>query len=246
MNNYRGRRRPLTLAIGLVAILSSPMPVARAADGNVDEVGTSFQPAEVRIGLRDRVVWTNRSSQSHTVTFTGDPPGDLNPNCDPGALGLLRTGCQAPGSTVGYTFTKAGTYEYYCKIHTNVPMRGVVVVGATAPSSSNPSSSGPNKTSSTTATTLRATSSTTTTTRALATSSTLVPSSTTSTTSEATSVLLPGEPPPFSDDTSSAANRSGGTKGGSDSSTVAMIVGLLLAASVGGGFLLWRLRPGRP
>jgi hypothetical protein len=61
----------------------------------------------------------------------------------------------------------------------------------------------------------------------------------------ATSVLLPGEPPLFREDTSSAANRSGDSKGGSDSGTIALIVALLLAVSAGGGYLLWRLRPGR-
>jgi hypothetical protein len=56
--------------------------------------------------------------------------------------------------------------------------------------------------------------------------------------------LLPGDPPPFTDETSTAANKSG-SKEGNDSGTVALIVGLLLAVSAGGGFLLWRLRPGR-
>ena len=59
-------------------------------------------------------------------------------------------------------------------------------------------------------------------------------------------MLLPGEPPPFTDETSTAANNAPGSKDGNDSGTVALIVGLLLGVSVGGGFLLWRLRPGRP
>ncbi len=41
------------------------------------------------------------------------------------------------------------------------------------------------------------------------------------------------------------APASPGSDGGSDSGTVVLIVGLLLAVAVGGGFLLWRLRPGR-
>ena len=241
MNTDRGRRRLLGLAILLLAVSPQGVP-ARAAFAGVDEVGTAFQPAEARIGVNDRVVWTNRSSQSHSVSIVSVK--DLHPNCEP----VLRLGCQGPGATAEFTFTTPGTYSYYCKLHQNVdpPMRGTVVVGAATTTLATTSSTLSGKSSSTTATTLRATSSTTTTTRPLATSSTLVSSSTTTTTSEATSVLLPGEPPPFSDDTSSAANRSGGSKGGSDSGTVALIVGLLLAVSAGGGFLLWRLRPGRP
>jgi plastocyanin len=244
MDTHRGRRRLLALAIAFLAVSPQGVP-ARAAAGAVNEVGTAFQPAEVRIGVNDRVVWTNRSNQSHTVTFVGGP--DLHPNCDPSTPALLRVGCQGAGETREHTFTSPGTYSYYCKLHQNVepPMRGTVVVGAATTTLATTSSTLPGKSSSTTATTLRATSSTTTTTRPLATSSTVI-TSTTTTTSEATSVLLPGDPPPFSDDTSSAANRSGDSKGGSDSGTVALIVGLLLAASAGGGYLLWRLRPGRP
>jgi plastocyanin len=244
MNTYRGRRRLLGLAIVLLAVSPQGVP-ARAALAAVSEVGTAFQPAEVRIGVNDRVVWTNRSTQSHTVTFVGGP--DLHPSCDPNTPALLRVGCQGAGGTVERTFTSPGTFSYYCKLHQNVdpPMRGSVVVGAATTTLATTSSTLPGKSSSTTATTLRATSSTTTTTRPLATSSTVI-TSTTTTTSEATSVLLPGDPPPFSDDTSSDANRSGDSKGGSDSGTVALIVALLLAASAGGGYLLWRLRPGRP
>lgn len=240
MNTHRGRRRLLGLAIAVLAV--SPLGVpARAAAGSVDEVGTAFRPAEVRIGVSERVVWTNRSSQNHSVNIVNVK--DLHPNCDP----ILQLGCQGPGATAEWTFTTPGTYSYYCKLHQNVdpPMRGTVVVGA-ATTTLATTSTVPKSSSSTTVTTQRTTSSTTTTTRPLATSSTLVPSSTTTTTSEATSVLLPGEPPPFSDDTSSAANRSGGSKDGSDSGTIALIVGLLLAVSAGGGLLLWRLRPGRP
>lgn len=242
MNTNLGRRRLLTLAIALLALSPHGMP-ARAAVAGVNEVGTAFQPAEVRIGVNDRVVWTNRSNQSHTVTFDDR---DLHPGCDPGTPGLLRVGCQGAGATAERTFNSPGTYAYYCKLHQNAdpPMRGVVVVGAATTTLATTSSTLPGK-SSTSATTVRATSSTTTTTRPLSTSSTVI-TSTTTTTTENTSVLLPGEPPPFTDETSSAANKSKGSKEGSDSSAVALIVGLLLAVSAGGGFLLWRLRPGRP
>ena len=237
MDTHRGRRTILALASAVVALSSLSLPAARAAVTNVEEVGTSFQPSEIRIGVNDRVVWTNRSSQSHTVTFTGGP--DLHPSCDP----LLRLGCQGPGATVEHTFTSAGTFAYHCKIHPD-SMRGTVVV-ASATTSSVTTSSTVAKSSSSTSTTQKATSSTTSTSRPLATSSTLAKPSSTTTTSQATSVLLPGDPPPFGDDTgSNAASRSRDSKG-SDSGTVALIVALLLAVSVGGGFVLWRLRPGR-
>jgi plastocyanin len=244
MNTYRGHRRVLTLAIVLLTALPHGIP-ARAASSAVDESANSFSPKRVEIALDDKVVWTNRSSATHTVTF--EDGTDLHRGCDPDAL--LSVGCQGPGATAERTFKAAGSYQYYCKFHGNrggAGMAGVVVVLGAASSATSPASSTTTTRASTTSTTVKAsTSSTTTTTRALVTSSTLVPSSTTTTTSEATSVLLPGDPPSFTDETSTAANKSGG-KDGNDSGTVGLIVGLLLAVSAGGGLLLWRLRPGRP
>jgi plastocyanin len=248
MNTHRGRRRLLALAVTALA-MGGAVTVARPADAGVsavDEVGRSFTPKRVDVAVNDKVVWTNQSNGTHTVTFDNGP--DLHATCDPDAL--LRVGCQGPGATAERTFTAPGSYSYYCKFHGGrggAGMAGVVVVLAATTSATSPASTTTTASrASTTTTTVKAsTSSTTTTTRPLATSSTVI-TSTTTTTSEATSVLLPGEPPPFSDDTSSAANRSGNSKGGSDSGTVALIVALLLAASAGGGYLLWRLRPGRP
>jgi plastocyanin len=246
MNTYRGRRRLLTLVV--IALVFGAGTLARPADAGVsavDEFGNTFSPKQVGIAVNDKVVWTNRSNATHTVTFDNGP--DLHGTCDPDAL--LRVGCQGPGATVERTFSAPGTYSYYCKFHGSpggAGMAGVVVVSAVSTSATSPASTTTTTRASTTTATVKAsTSSTTTTTRPLSTSSTVI-TSTTTTTSEATSVLLPGEPPPFTDDTSTAANKSSGSKDGSDSSTVALIVGLLLAVSAGGGFLLWRLRPGRP
>lgn len=245
MNTYRGRRRLLGLAIAVMAVSPHGVP-ARAGTTTVIERGTRFVEQQITIATGDTVVWTFESGPApgHTVTF--DDGTDLNRNCPPT---LLLNDCQdTPGEIVQRRFTVPGTYSYVCKIHRRSGMAGVVVVTAasnttvtTAPVSST------STTAKATTTTVKATtsSSTTTTTRPLATSSTMITSSTTTTTSETTSVLLPGEPPPFSDDTSAAANRAGDAKSGSDSGTVALIVGLLLAVSAGGGYLLWRLRPGR-
>jgi plastocyanin len=237
MHTHRGRRRLLALAIG--SLLVAPWPLAHAATVAVDEIGLSFSPRQVDIAVGDRVLWTNRSSGTHTVTF--DNGVDLHPDCDPNAL--LRVGCQGPGGTVQHTFTAAGTFPYYCKIHRGSAMTGVVVVTAVATTTTAPAST--TTATRATTTTTKATSSTTSTTRALATSSTVVKSSTT--TSDTSSVLLPGDAPPFAgEDGNSATGQSGGSsEDGGDSTTVALIVGLLLAVSAGGGYLLWRLRPGR-
>jgi plastocyanin len=236
MNTYRA------LAIGF--LIAATVTPAHAATTTVIERGTQFVPKQVTITPNDTVVWTFESGPEpgHTVTF--DDGTDLNRNCPPS---LLLNDCQdGPGEIVQRRFTAPGTYSYYCKIHRQSGMTGVVVVAA--PASTTVTTAATSSTSTTqkaTTTTAKATSSTTTTTRALVTSSTQGPSSTTTTTSEATSVLLPGAPPPFTDETSTAANKSG-SKEETDSGTVALIVALLLGVSAAGGLLLWRLRPGRP
>src|SRR5213078_4321523 len=138
MNRHRGRRRVLVLASTLLVV--SPIGLlARGASGSVGEVGTSFQPAEVDVAVNDKVVWTNSSSQSHTVTFDNGP--DLNPKCDPNTPALLRIGCQPPGGTVERTFSAPGTYPYHCKLHVAEGMKGVVVVSAAGTSSTRSTSS---------------------------------------------------------------------------------------------------------
>ncbi len=235
------------LLIGMVAALVvMQSTAAEAEDVGVNEVGTSFNPSQVDITVGDRVVWTNRSNTSHTVTFQNGP--DLHRTCTQGPIIGTTGDCQEPGATAQHTFTAAGTFPYFCKLHRAQGMAGVVVVSPAATTSTTTAGSSTTATTrGATTSTTRATSnsSTTATTRQLATSSTLASSSTTSTTTDSSSALLPGDPPPFAgDDVNAAAGRPGGSNG-SDSTTVALIVALLLAVAAGGGYLLWRLRPGR-
>jgi plastocyanin len=244
-NSSRSRRRLLTLAIA--AIVALPLGSARGATTTVIERGVSYVPRQVNVAPGDTVVWTFESaptnSARHTVTF--DDGTDLNPACP----AVLLNDCQdTPGETVQRLFAAPGTYPYYCKIHRNQGMVGVVVVQAatTTTAAATTSSTLPRQT--TTSSTARAstTSSMAPTTRPLATSSTIATSSTTTTT-DSSSVLMPGDPPAFPGDgtNSSAAGQSGGSDEGGDAGTVALIVALLLAVSAAGGYLLWRMRPGR-
>jgi plastocyanin len=234
------RHRLLALAMG--ALVLTQLPTARAATGSVDEGATSFSPGQVDISVGDRVVWTNKSNNSHTVTFQNGP--DLHQTCTQGLLGPVGN-CQEPGATAQYTFNSPGTFAYYCKLHRSQGMAGVVVVSAAATTPSTAAGSSTTATTrASTTTSTRATSSTTATTRPLATSSTLM-SSTTTTTVDNSSVLLPGDAPPIGGEgsNSSAAGGAGGSDDGGDTATVALIVALLLAVSAGGGYLLWRIRP---
>lgn len=235
------RHRVLALAMG--ALVVTGVPAARAATEDVTEGATSFSPGQVDISVGDRVVWTNKSNNAHTVTFQNGP--DLHQTCTQGLLGPVGN-CQDPGTTAQYTFNNAGTFAYYCKLHRSQGMAGVVVVSAASTTSTTAARSSTTTTTRPATTTTRlATSSTTATTRPLATSSTLEDSSTTTTRADGTSVLLPGDAPPMGGEGANSAADSGGSDDGGDTATVALIVALLLVVSAGGGYLLWRLRPSR-
>jgi plastocyanin len=245
MDRFRGG----LLALAVVCLAVAPAP-ARAASEDVKEQGTDFTPNQVEVKVGDTVVWkyvSGPKGDGHSVKFDSGP--DLSPTCQRGLLGGT-TGCQGdPGisATVERTFSATGTYPYRCKIHGDEGMVGVVVVSAKATTSTSVSTTSSTlaRASTTSSTAGASTSSTSTTMRDLATSSTLVRSTTT--TADSTSVLLPGDAPAFpgEDGGSSAAGSSGGSDDGSDTGTVVLIVALLLGVAGGGGFLLWRLRPGQ-
>jgi plastocyanin len=96
-------------------------PRARAAETMVDISGFAFQPGTVTIKVGDTVTWTNSDTTAHTATSTDDP--------------ALFDGEMAPGESFSFTFTEAGSFDYFCEIHPT--MEGTVVVqAAAAPSAS--------------------------------------------------------------------------------------------------------------
>ncbi|MGH3929790.1 MAG: cupredoxin domain-containing protein [Pseudonocardiaceae bacterium] len=94
---------------------SQQAPVEHA----VSMEGLQFVPALLTIAVGDTVTWTNNDDALHTVTVTDGPE-------------IFESELLNPGDTFSYTFTKVGTYEYYCAVHPD--MKGsVVVTGADVP-----------------------------------------------------------------------------------------------------------------
>jgi plastocyanin len=71
----------------------------------------AFQPGRIEITVGTTVAWTNDDAVQHTVTA-------IDRSFDSGNI--------APGATWQYTFTKPGTYQFFCVVHPF--MKGVVVV----------------------------------------------------------------------------------------------------------------------
>lgn len=99
-----------------------------------------FYPKTITVDAGDSVTWTFPAAEPHTVTFLGTgqaaPPPPSDPNNAKPAGGSSYDGSTYTSSgfiAMGYgytlTFTKPGTYRYYCLIH-QPEMEGTVVVNA--------------------------------------------------------------------------------------------------------------------
>lgn len=75
--------------------------------------GFKFQPDTIKVKAGTEITWTNQDSKDHTVSSDG------------GAQ-KFNSGHLAKGKTYKEKFSKAGTYQYKCDIHTY--MTGTVQV----------------------------------------------------------------------------------------------------------------------
>lgn len=73
--------------------------------------GNSFKPDSLTIKAGDSIKWINKDSYNHTVTAKN---------------GEFESGNLASGAEFSFTFSKEGTFEYICGVHTF--MKGTVIV----------------------------------------------------------------------------------------------------------------------
>jgi amicyanin len=71
----------------------------------------AFQPASIQVKAGTMVTWTNQDTAPHTVTFRSGAQG---------------SGTLQQGQSFSYTFTQAGTYDYFCAVHPSMVGRVVV------------------------------------------------------------------------------------------------------------------------
>lgn len=72
----------------------------------------AFQPANLQVKVGTTVTWTNQDTAPHTITFRDSS--------------LTSSGMLQKGETYSYTFTKTGTFAYYCQVHPNMTAQVVV------------------------------------------------------------------------------------------------------------------------
>lgn len=77
-----------------------------------------FEPIVLNVPLGTIVTWKNLDSTLHTVTSGIAETGNSGT--------IFDSSYMAAGKTFQYTFSKAGTFDYYCELHPF--MKGQVVV----------------------------------------------------------------------------------------------------------------------
>ena len=99
----------ITAACGSAAApVATASPAPKAADVAIDVQAFKF-PANMDVAKGTKVSWTNKDTAAHTVT------SGTRPNKD----GKFDSPLPAAG-TFSFTFADAGTYAYYCSLHSSM------------------------------------------------------------------------------------------------------------------------------
>jgi len=99
----------LLLIAALYVSAHAQQPAPASAEVKVDNF--SFGPGTLTVAAGTTVTWTNRDDIPHTVVSTD---------------GVFKSKVLDTDDKFSFTFTRAGTYPYFCSIHPK--MTGKVVV----------------------------------------------------------------------------------------------------------------------
>ena len=99
----------LLLFAGSSSVRANDQPSAANAAVKIDNF--VFGPQAITVPVGTTVTWTNSDDIPHTAVSTD---------------GVLKSTALDTNEKFSYTFTKAGTYSYYCSVHPK--MTGQVVV----------------------------------------------------------------------------------------------------------------------
>ncbi len=106
------RRIRLTLPGFLLAAALLPS-TAWADEAHITIDNFTFSPSVLTVTVGTKVTWTNRDDIPHTITDVDHPKDIKSPALD-------------TGDTYSRTFTVAGSYHYFCSLHSH--MQGTMIV----------------------------------------------------------------------------------------------------------------------
>jgi plastocyanin len=78
-----------------------------------------YDPSPANVSIGSSVTWTNNDNTYHTVT------SGIGPN-SASVASLFDSGYLSPSQTFMFTFSKSGTFDYFCFIHPF--MKGQIIV----------------------------------------------------------------------------------------------------------------------
>jgi plastocyanin len=114
MKKHRpGRRfaRRAMIAVGLLGALCCGAYAQQGATAEIKIDNFSFTPATITVTAGTTVSWINRDDIPHTVASDGKE---------------FKSKALDTDEKFSYTFSKAGTYSYFCSLHPK--MTGKVIV----------------------------------------------------------------------------------------------------------------------
>jgi plastocyanin len=104
----------IRIAVMIGLVLAGSMVTGHALAARSAAVGIKefkFAPTALEIRTGTTVTWTNRDEETHTITS---------------ATGAFASAGLGNDETFAQTFTRPGTYEYFCALHPK--MRATVIV----------------------------------------------------------------------------------------------------------------------
>ena len=99
----------LFLSLSQSTVANAEPPAPAPAQVKIDNF--SFGPQTLTVPVGTTVTWTNRDDIPHTIVSTD---------------GVFKSKVRDTDETFSYTFTKAGTYTYFCSVHPK--MTGKIIV----------------------------------------------------------------------------------------------------------------------
>ena len=99
----------IVLFTGLPRVKAADQPPAATAEVKIDNF--SFGPQTITVPVGTTVTWTNKDDIPHTIVSTD---------------GVFKSKVRDTDEKFSYTFTKAGTYSYFCSVHPK--MTGQIIV----------------------------------------------------------------------------------------------------------------------
>jgi len=119
MKNTRWILSVVLTVLTVLAVVGSTRPVLagntadQSASAEVKIDNFSFSPANLTVAVGTTVTWINHDDIPHVVVSSDDPK-------------VFKSKALDTDDRFSFTFTKAGTYPYFCAIHPK--MTGKIIV----------------------------------------------------------------------------------------------------------------------